>query len=295
MILTTPTSAGLRRLVAGLLVALLMLANAHSIYAVGPSDTIATVAGDGTSGYSGDGGPASAAQLNFPIGVALDAAGNLFIADTNNHRVRRVAPAVDTAAPTIAIATPAEGTAYTLGQVVDASYACADEASGSGLATCVGTAPNGSPIDTASVGAKTFTVNAADTAGNTNTLTHNYSVGYAFSGFLAPVDNNGVLNIAKAGQTIALKWRITDANGNPVTNLTSVSVTAASLACSTGTTTDQIEEYATGASGLQNLGSGYYQWNWKSPTSYANSCKTLKLDLDEGAGFEHVALFQFKK
>ena len=53
---------------------------------------LSTVAGskNGTSGYSGDGGPAVAAQLRFPYGVALDAAGNLFIADYGNRRIRRV-------------------------------------------------------------------------------------------------------------------------------------------------------------------------------------------------------------
>ncbi|MBA3494727.1 MAG: PxKF domain-containing protein [Gammaproteobacteria bacterium] len=81
----------------------------------------------------------------------------------------------------------------------------------------------------------------------------------------------------------------------PVTNLASVTVTAASLSCSLGTTPDQIEEYAAGASGLQNLGNGNYQFNWKTPKSYANSCKTLKLDLGEGAGQERTALFQFTR
>ena len=51
---------------------------------------ITTVAGTGAAGYGGDGGPATAAALNYPAGVAVDAAGNLFIADTYNHRVRRV-------------------------------------------------------------------------------------------------------------------------------------------------------------------------------------------------------------
>ena len=69
---------------------------------------------------------------------------------------------------------------------------------------------------------------------------------------------------------------------------------AVSMFYSTGTiTTDQIEECSSGASDLQNLGDGTYQLNWKTPTSYANSCKTLKLDL--GDGFFHTALFQFKK
>lgn len=51
---------------------------------------ITTVAGNGLSGFSGDGGPATAASLNRPQGLALDAAGNLYIADFGNHRVRRV-------------------------------------------------------------------------------------------------------------------------------------------------------------------------------------------------------------
>ncbi len=54
---------------------------------------ITTVAGNGTSGFSGDGGPATAAQLNQPDGVAVDGDGRVFIADYNNNRVRMVDPA----------------------------------------------------------------------------------------------------------------------------------------------------------------------------------------------------------
>jgi uncharacterized protein (TIGR03437 family) len=52
--------------------------------------TIATVAGYGTPGYGGDGAPATEAQLNVPEGVAVDSAGNLYIADSYNDRVREV-------------------------------------------------------------------------------------------------------------------------------------------------------------------------------------------------------------
>jgi hypothetical protein len=52
---------------------------------------ITTVAGNGTPGYSGDGGPATSASLEGPNGVAVDANGNLFIADSGNHRIRKVA------------------------------------------------------------------------------------------------------------------------------------------------------------------------------------------------------------
>jgi trimeric autotransporter adhesin len=54
---------------------------------------ISTVAGNGTRGYGGDGGPAPAAQLNNPPGVAVDSAGNLYITDYGNHRVRKVTAA----------------------------------------------------------------------------------------------------------------------------------------------------------------------------------------------------------
>ena len=51
---------------------------------------ITTIAGMGEPGYSGDNGPATEAQLNFPWSLAFDGAGNLYIADSGNHRVRRV-------------------------------------------------------------------------------------------------------------------------------------------------------------------------------------------------------------
>ncbi|MBI5652889.1 MAG: PxKF domain-containing protein [Chloroflexi bacterium] len=202
----------------------------------------------------------------------------------------------DATAPTITLTTPAQGATYLLGQAVTANYTCQDEAGGSGLASCVGTVANGANIDTGSVGSKTFTVNARDNAGNPRTHAVTYRVAYNFVGLTSPVDNPPTMNIAKAGQAIPLKWRLLNASGAPVTNLSStvVKVTAIGLSCAAGTTTDQIEEYAAGESGLQNLGNGYYQWNWKSPKTYANSCKTLKLDLGEGTGNEHTALFQFK-
>jgi sugar lactone lactonase YvrE len=59
---------------------------------VTPSGRISTVAGNGIQGYGGDGGPATSAELNYPSGVAVDTAGNLFIADQMNSRIRKVMP-----------------------------------------------------------------------------------------------------------------------------------------------------------------------------------------------------------
>ncbi|MGV3556543.1 NHL domain-containing protein [Larkinella arboricola] len=59
---------------------------------VAPNGIITTVVGSGQGGYSGDGGPATRASIGYPGGIALDAQGNLFIADPSNLRIRKVAP-----------------------------------------------------------------------------------------------------------------------------------------------------------------------------------------------------------
>ena len=62
----------------------------HSVRKVSAGGTIRTIAGTGKQGFSGDGGPATSARLFYPQGVAVDGQGNVYIADTSNHRVRKV-------------------------------------------------------------------------------------------------------------------------------------------------------------------------------------------------------------
>jgi len=63
----------------------------HTVRKVDQAGYITTIAGTGTQGFSGDGGPATAAQLDSPQGLALDTASRgLYIADTHNHRIRRI-------------------------------------------------------------------------------------------------------------------------------------------------------------------------------------------------------------
>ena len=81
----------------------------------------------------------------------------------------------DATDPTVTITVPPEGATYGQGELVTADYACADEG-GSGLASCIGTVADGTAIDTSTLGAKSFIVDAADVAGNTASLKHTYTV-----------------------------------------------------------------------------------------------------------------------
>jgi trimeric autotransporter adhesin len=62
----------------------------HRIRRISSDGMITTVAGNGQAGFSGDGGPAIQASLNTPYGVAVDQQGNFYIADSKNHRIRKV-------------------------------------------------------------------------------------------------------------------------------------------------------------------------------------------------------------
>ncbi len=70
----------------------LFISDTHNsrIRKVSTNGIITTVAGNGTLGFSGDGGAATSAQLGYPSGVAVDGSGNLFIADVRNDRIRKV-------------------------------------------------------------------------------------------------------------------------------------------------------------------------------------------------------------
>ena len=83
---------------------------------------------------------------------------------------------VDATAPDIAVTTPASGAVYGLGERIAAAYSCSDDAGGSGVASCTGTVANGAPIDTATVGEKTFKVEATDNAGNPASKSVTYTV-----------------------------------------------------------------------------------------------------------------------
>ncbi|MHC4499218.1 MAG: NHL domain-containing protein, partial [Planctomycetota bacterium] len=125
------------RLTAGMISLLFILSSPILIYAIGSGAIITTVAGT-TAGFSGDNGPAIAAQLNQPSGVGVDGVGNIYIADQANDRLRKVIVAtgiITTAAGTTAglsgdngpataaqLASPVDAAVDTAGNIYIADY-----------------------------------------------------------------------------------------------------------------------------------------------------------------------------
>ncbi len=143
-------------------------------------------------------------------------------------------------------------------------------------------------------------VTATDAAGNISTVQRNIiyfkTSLYSFYGFFSPVDNPPSLNTANSGQTIPVKWRITDANGVPISDPASFkSLTSYSVNCDSfsGDLADVIEEYAAGSSGLQYLGDGNWQFNWTTSKTYAQQCRMMVLTLGDNS--THIAHFKFNK
>jgi hypothetical protein len=138
----------------------------NASYSCADDTALSTCVGD-----VADGAPIDTATLGnhtFTV-TATDAAGNVGTA-VHDYVV------ADVTAPSITIAAPVEGAVYTLNQVATASYTCADEAGGSGLATCTGTVASGAALSTSTAGPHTFTVNATDIAGNPSSATRTYTV-----------------------------------------------------------------------------------------------------------------------
>jgi hypothetical protein len=251
--------------------------------------SIACTASDATSGLANPANASFSVTTSVPAGtetanavtnyrVIADNAGNTTSAGSVGGNK------VDKKAPGISISTPA-ATTYTLNQAVPASYSCTD--GGSGVASCAGPAANGANINTASVGANTFTVNAADNVGNSSSASVGYTVNYKFSGYVSPVYNPPTVNLGKAGRTYPVKFQVSDANGAFISALSAVtSVTYLSTSCASFSSdpTGSLTSSTTGNSGLHyDSTANQYTYNWAAPA--AAGCYTLFVTLNSGQVF----------
>jgi hypothetical protein len=249
--------------------------------------------------------------LNGPEGLQFDVSvnggsfapysGPFIVGDEGSNRVLfttsdggsgEVTVPIDETDPVITIAVPPNGAKYRVNQQVASNYSCTD--GGSGVGSCAGPVPSGSNIST-TAGAHTFTVNSSDRAGNTASLTHNYSAEYSFFGFFPPVKNPPALNETKAGQSgsgVPFKWRLFAANGVVVRNLSAVSsISSQQINCTTRAMigTALAESRAT----LQYDQTGdQYLFNWKTKKAWAGTCRRLTFTFDDGS--QRFADFKFK-
>jgi Tol biopolymer transport system component len=249
-----------------------------TIYSMGSTVTVDYTCTDDISGVAscsgtlGEGAAldtSHAGSYSFTV-TARDNAGNV-----NSNTVTYTV--ADRTPPTITITTPSDGTAYTLGATATADYRCADEAGGSGLRSCQAT-----PIDTTSIGTKTFTVTASDNAGNSVTASRSYSVIYPFDGFYAPTNPYPTPTSANAGQSVKLRFSLGGYQG----------LDALATGSSVWTTCDGGNPTPGSGTLTYQTTFGRYAYEATTQKSWAGTCRDLVLTLKDGT--THKARFQFE-
>jgi streptogramin lyase len=256
---------------------------AHRIREVDHSTgKITTVAGDGTFAFSGDGGPATSAGLANPYGVAVNGAGNVYIADTNNQRIREVT--VTVAVPILSglptsldfghqqagtqslpktVTVSNTGTADLL--VSDVSVTgdfletnnCISEAVSPGGSCTV----NVSFLPTA-IGTRTGELTITDADGGSLTVDLTGTGDYGLVGFLPP----SAIVTFKIPRAVPLKWQYTDGNGEVVDSSTFAPILQiyATGACG-GSDTAAVAVNDAGKSGYRyHSGTNTWQFNWQT-------------------------------
>ena len=217
-----------------------------------------------------------------PSGAPLDtsqAGPHTFtVVAVDNARNLRVASATYTvlAPPRIKLASPVDGATYLLGSVVLADYSCWN-AAGTERVQCNGTVPSGTPLDTTSVGTRSFTVSAGDEVGGRTVSTRSYRVVYAFSGFDPPVSTAGVLDDAKAGDAVPLKFSLQGDKGADIVAGTSWQPASCGDWSSLGSSAPGQGRLSYNASIDRYLDVVTTDASWKG------SCRTIDVQLSDGS------------
>jgi hypothetical protein len=173
-----------------------------------PDGTITTVAGTGTPGFSGDGGPATAAHLNLPYSVAVTSDGGFLIADTGNRRVRRVSPTgiITTVVGTGVQGSSGDGGAATAAQLTYPTGIATTPDGGVLIADWLGgnrvrwVSPTGVITTVAGTGADAFRVNGDGGPATAANISMPFAVAVTPSGgFVFSESGNAAIRLVDAG------------------------------------------------------------------------------------------------
>jgi hypothetical protein len=225
----------------------------------------------------------------FPLGTttvscsATDAHGNTGNGSFKVTVQDTTAPSINALQNLTALATSSSGAPVTF------TATATDLVDGTIPATC--TPASGS---TFAPGVTTVSCTATDAHGNTSSAkTFTVTVGFDWNGFLAPVDNNGVLNLIKGGSTVPLKWQVSNERGGYVSDLGIVNQAASGvIGCMSGALTDSLATDATGGTSLRyDSTANQYIYNWQSPKK-SSTCYRVTIALTDGTS--HTALFQLR-
>jgi len=203
---------------------------------------------------------------------------------TGRVEVRR-----DTAPPRIAVETPAPGGVYRVGDRLTLQYLCEDDTSG--VTECAGPRPSGSPVDTSTVGMRTWTYAARDAAGNPAQATSAFRVAYPFGGFPAPPPVPRVSR-ATAGARLHIQFDLGGDRGADV--LAAVApATSARVACGDGAPQGGTSPVVSAKRGIVYFDARLdrYVLPWRTDRRWAGTCRRLTLRLTDGE--EYTADFRF--
>ncbi len=223
---------------------------------------------------------------------ARDGAGN----ETSVVHAYTVLPPPDTIAPTIDLRSPADGATYVVGEQLLADYDCLDDG-GSGVQSCAGDVADGEAIDTSTAGDFSFTVHAADTAGNTAVRTVAYTVdeedtggGFEFEGFFSPLDDAPpALNRIKAGKDVPVRFRLGGDQGEDV--FADGFPRSARVPCGQDADADTAKPTRSPWWWRQwldgdiryNRWTDAYTYLWKTDSDWAGSCRQLIVKFTDGS------------
>jgi uncharacterized repeat protein (TIGR01451 family) len=142
------------------------------------------------------------------------------------------------------------------------------------------------------VGPTLVTATAVDTSGNTTVRTFTVTVLYNFTGFFSPVSNLPTLNLVNAGRAIPVKFSLSGNKGLGI--FPAGSPASQQISCSSSAPIANLEDTVTAGSSSLSYDSGSDQYNyvWKTEGSWAGTCRSLVVTLNDGSA--HTALFKFK-